>query len=760
MSSKKKSGLSRIKKFFDRPAEGPPTSSNLLASASIVSITPSKSSLEPLSSTPTTPVTTSQNTRPSDSTSNSLTTATPNVPLLAQTPKHVGWIGLKTFASLLSKFATTFGPLKQAVNEIVMFVEAFENVLEGREDYEKLSIELNVLFCDLSGYFGQSIPPVMTPSILSLAQGIQHEIELVLRKQQQSDIGRFTRAREDVDEVLECYRRIQRLLERLTLNANINIWKTVDEQATETRLRNLPNSPAAKYNSVESLSLRRNGCAPNTRVHVLEQLRDWTSDNTSQKIYWLNGMAGTGKTTIAYTLCEQLENTRILAASFFCSRQLPACRNVSRIVPTISYQLSRYSQPFRHAISRVLDEDPDAHNQPVPKQFKQLVTEPLIQVKDTLPTNLVIAIDALDECDDDEGVRIILNVLLSHACDLPGIRFLVTSRPDAKILDQMRGQEEGHLPAELRLHELERSTVQEDIRTFLLAKFNSRMDLSPADLNTLVERSGVLFIYAATVARYIGSDNFSRGAKRLREVLNVSSGSSNNSDKEIDAVYTAILEAAFKDPTLTNSDRAEMQLVLHAVICAQEPLSVDTIGGLLKLDVEASVYPALRPLFSVLQVSDTTRTVTTLHESFPNYLRNKTRCNTFHCDVEEHNALLAHLCFDQIAHPSPPFNICGLSSSYVFDKDVPDLDAKVDSAISPKLYYACRYWAAHLMSAQNSYDLAARLLSFLSERFILWIEIMNLKGSIHNGTVIMYQIQQWSQVGLEEKDIEMSLMER
>ena len=53
---------------------------------------------------------------------------------------------------------------------------------------------------------------------------------------------------EDADEVFECYRRIERLLERVSVstlqvfidavlsvmkfNANINIWKTVDEQTT------------------------------------------------------------------------------------------------------------------------------------------------------------------------------------------------------------------------------------------------------------------------------------------------------------------------------------------------------------------------------------------------------------------------------------------------------------------------------------------------------------------------------------------------
>ncbi|KAG8704536.1 hypothetical protein FRC08_002186 [Ceratobasidium sp. 394] len=298
---------------------------------------------------------------------------------------------------------------------------------------------------------------------------------------------------------------------------------------------------------------------------------------------------------------------------------------------------------------------------------------------------------------------------------------------------------------ELRLHDLERSAVREDIKIYLTAKLESRMNLSEADLNTLVDRSGVLFIYAATVVRYIGGDNFSRSAKRLGEVLGVSGGSSNDSDKEIDALYTAILQAAFNDPTLTSSDLSEMGLILHTVICAQEPLSVDTIAGLLGLDGEPSVRAALRPLFSVLQVSDVTHTITTLHESFPDYLLDRRRCNLFYCDAKEHNARLAQLCFDQINIPSPPFNICNLESSYVFDKDIPDLQTRVERSISNELFYACRYWGAHMIFAEASQVPANALFDFASQRLLLWMEVMNLKKCIYDGAKMLSRVQKWSQ---------------
>ncbi|KAG9088463.1 hypothetical protein FS749_002142 [Ceratobasidium sp. UAMH 11750] len=718
-----KQSINRIKGLFDRS----PGSSQ-----------PSTSSIQ-LASTPPTPV---PNPQPVPE-----VLGQPSAPPAAPIPpapdgaKHKGWAELKTFANLLGNCAPVFDPLKRVMGGVLMCIETFESVGKNSEDYQRLRTDLNALSHDLLNYFGDSTPPEMRSSIANLARGIEQGLELICTKtQDENKVARYIMANKDAENVLTCYRRIQEHFERFMINANISTWKIVAERTMEARLEKLPNSPAAMYRSAKSSNLRA-GCTPETRVQVLEQLRDWAYDDKSEKIYWMNGMAGTGKTTIAYTLCERLEVTQQLAASFFCSRQLPECRDVNRIVPTISYQLARFSRPFRYAVSRVLEKNPDAHNQLLLEQFKKLVLEPLNQVKPTLPIGLIVVIDALDECDSDGGDGI-LDVLLSSAQELP-VKFFVASRPEAKILDRM-GNRGGH--TELRLHELARSSVQEDIRGYLTTKFKSSpMTISAHDLDTLIARSGVLFIYAATVVRYIGRDNFARGAKRLAEVLSAPSGSSGGSHKGIDALYTAILEAAFDDPDLPELDLAEMKLVLDTIICAQEPLSLNVIAGLLGLDSGESAQAALRPLRSVLHISDTTHIATTLHESFPDYLRNKGRSGRFHCDMDEQNARLARLCFDRINISSPPFNICNLESSYVFDKDIPDSANRVEKAISEGLFYACRYWDAHLRLAKESQNLADILFDFLSNRLLLWMEMMNLKKRIHDGRAMLDRMQEWSQ---------------
>ncbi|KAG8695107.1 hypothetical protein FRC09_009393 [Ceratobasidium sp. 395] len=467
-------------------------------------------------------------------------------------------------------------------------------------------------------------------------------------------------------------------------------------------------------------------------------------------------MAGTGKTTIAYSLCEYLQAIQKLGGSFFCSQRLPECRNVNRIIPSISYRLSHFSAPFRHALSCVLAENKDPCNQVLRKQFETLFVSPLREVMRTLPANIVIVIDALDECNDQNGIGKVLKTLLSHAAELP-VKFFVTSRPEAAIMDQMRKKAVEEVRFELRLHEIKHTTVQQDIATYLTARL-AQAKLSDAELNILVERSSVLFIYAATVIRFIKFDNFSSSAERLKLVLDASATSTNESDEALDELYTAILKTGLELSGLTRSEKARRETVLRHVVCAREPLSMDVMADLLQADNVVQVSAALRSLQSVLSVSED-GIVGTLHESFPNYLLNHARSGRFYCDPSRHHAQMARQCFSLIKVPNPPFNICNLESSYLLDEEVPDIDQRVDQTISDALLYACRYWAAHLERADYSEDCSQLLYEFLSERLLLWMEVMNLTEQVWEGVDILRKAQTWCKGHACSKDLRLLIQD-
>ena len=275
----------------------------------------------------------------------------------------------------------------------------------------------------------------------------------------------------------------------------------------------------AVYNSEYSTNIGRRGCTAETREKIIQDLKDWAENKGGAKIYWMNGMAGTGKTTIGYSLCEWLAQAGKLGGNFFCSRADPECRNVNNIVPTLAFQLSQSSPAYRSALCKVLKEDPQASKLDVRWKFQKLIEGPILAVKEaTVLENIVIVIDALDECDDDEAFRLFLTILLKLAPDLP-FKFFLTSRPEPIIRQKML--EPGHSRSVLHLHDIEQSVVEADIKKYLADALHSMSPLPSSDqVEQLAKRAGRLFIYAATAVRYIrparaGVDS----AARLKRVL-------------------------------------------------------------------------------------------------------------------------------------------------------------------------------------------------------------------------------------------------
>ena len=80
------------------------------------------------------------------------------------------------------------------------------------------------------------------------------------------------------------------------------------------------------------------GCFVNTRVQLLEALEDWAEDPLAPKVYCLNGLLRTGKTSIVHSLSDRLDKKPMLGTSFFCSHS--ALKDALRIIPTIVSMLS------------------------------------------------------------------------------------------------------------------------------------------------------------------------------------------------------------------------------------------------------------------------------------------------------------------------------------------------------------------------------------------------------------------------------------
>lgn len=501
----------------------------------------------------------------------------------------------------------------------------------------------------------------------------------------------------------------------------------------------------ARYDSSFAHKVKRVKCLENTRATVLEESYRWIYDFGQAKVFWLNGMAGTGKTTIAYTVCLELAQNRRLGASFFCSRAASDCQDVTRILPTIAYQLARQFYPFRSALYQKLSKEPNIGQRQLCVQFRYLIQEPLLEVKDVLPRGTVIVIDALDECTDSEATKLILNSLLDDAPQLP-IRFFLTSRPEPSIVNAIleRDSESRSL---LHLHDVEEQLVTADIKTYLTLSLAS-IDLTLPQLQQLVEQAGVLFIYATTVTGYIlsGPAGANRQARLTAVLSKDTGGRATKKDREIDHLYMTILNEVLKAEQLEQSEVDVIKSLLWAVTTVRVPVTITTLAGLLAVDTKA-VSVALEPLRSVLNLIAGSNIVSPLHASFPEFILSPERSRQWSCGGEEYHQVMAIRCFD-VMQDQLRFNICNLETSLRLDIEVPGLQNRVANAISPELFYACQYWSEHLRRSAICGTLLSCLNSFLLERLLFWMEVLNLKGEIRSGKAVLSEAEGWLSVSL------------
>ena len=99
-------------------------------------------------------------------------------------------------------------------------------------------------------------------------------------------------------------------------------------------------------------------CLPGTRESVLKDLMLWAKNPQDRNVFWLNGLAGTGKSTIAQSFSEEAAKEGLLGASFFCSRDYLDRRELKHIFPTLAYQLACCYPHFQSHIISIIKDDP------------------------------------------------------------------------------------------------------------------------------------------------------------------------------------------------------------------------------------------------------------------------------------------------------------------------------------------------------------------------------------------------------------------
>ncbi|EMD36495.1 hypothetical protein CERSUDRAFT_115528 [Gelatoporia subvermispora B] len=622
-------------------------------------------------------------------------------------------------------------PLKTVLKGVVAVMEHADTVIDVQEDFSKLALRIKGFQMVFDEYAHEDVPPVIRTRLEKLSKELEPIGTMIQWKMKRSIVKRTIKALKDVEDIQDAFDKLATLMEAFQLECSLNIERNVQNIVSQELLEKLNAVLGAGINSQTG-----GVCMEGTRVGILNDVRIWSRTPDVARIFWLDGMAGTGKSAIARSICQDLLKDRLLGASFFCSRG--ARDDVALIIPTLAASLAHLSAPYRLALLDLLQEMPDAAYSTVELQVKNLLEKPLRNAFGDKPPTLVFVVDALDECADPTATKNMVAALVSRSSHMP-VKFFLTSRPERHI--QMHFSSKcSHLHRILRLHDIEQHIVQSDINLYCHQRLQEIREAwqnadppyefpqqwpSGADIETLTNRAGTLFIYAFTALNHINKAN---PRSRLQELISVDSAPQRPLTKPLDDMYTLILKNALNADECTEMEILQAKKLLAIILVLRESITVSALAHLMGLSTQhlRGILDGLRAVVYVPQQNDA---------SFEDYLTSHERApEAFRIDLFHGHEALAAGCIHIMDSDALHFNVSGCRSSYLPNTH------QTFATIPASLVYSCLHWVHHLIRIPNPSSLLPLIYSLLQKKILFWIEVLSASANARLAMGLLHRV--------------------
>ncbi|KIK60188.1 hypothetical protein GYMLUDRAFT_105293, partial [Collybiopsis luxurians FD-317 M1] len=113
-----------------------------------------------------------------------------------------------------------------------------------------------------------------------------------------------------------------------------------------------------------------------TQEETLGDLRNWANSSSTNHMFWLCGMAETGKSTITQTFAKTCAENGFLVGRFFFRRTDTSRNNSQQLFTTIALQMALANLELRFIINSVVEQDPSVLTSSTEDQLERLILQP------------------------------------------------------------------------------------------------------------------------------------------------------------------------------------------------------------------------------------------------------------------------------------------------------------------------------------------------------------------------------------------------
>jgi NACHT domain-containing protein len=487
----------------------------------------------------------------------------------------------------------------------------------------------------------------------------------------------------------------------------------------------------------------------------LSDITAWFDNNSAPNILWLCGAPGTGKTTISWSLIEELKRQQRCAGFFFFQqgRHTP-----SKLWRTLAYEMATYNPAIESEILNIATRTSDKLDlNDVEATFSKLVCGPL-KTTNSSPSsrNPIFLIDALDQCrraqDNSRTQETLLDTLLEWSSLPPHCKLIITSRPQYDIAKAFEGRDIKRM--ELLTGDDVDYTTQQGVRAYLSHRFVEmrRQDKSISEhwpngdaIFKLADHTKGIFKWAADAVDWIQA-----ARDKEKQLTTIIEGGTSTKldpfDKYLKEVLKMVFEGnvadAFESYSPDSYEGSSSEAVqghssdvfretLGVIALSKQPLTMTDLKYFLQDHFAStsgvSIEDVCYRLLPIISIEDEIRF---RHNAYKDYLIDFERCKLFD-DAFYGNGhrKMTILCLE-IMQQDLKFNICRLKSSYRVNNQVEDKDALIERCVPSYLAYACQYWADHLRGIttveQRDSEIVFLLRNFLNSHLLHWLEVLSL----------------------------------